>query len=127
MNIPVSDNGSVTRHAILEKAQATFDPNRPQVPPNLFDELMAQYHDTPGDEKEKLREKDQALVNLIALYRNFLFGLGYLPRDTAVLFSTIADLFVMVENILWELKGEKGASPRPNLPDGGVVGNIRRY
>ena len=108
--------GSVIREALLAKLRAALDPSSRCIPDSGVDEILREFHLAPGDEKEKLRQKDQELVNIIAAFQGFIAVQGYMPQNTALAFQTLAEMFTLVEGILWELKGEEGEPPKPEPP-----------
>lgn len=82
-----------------------------------IDDLLIQIHQTPvQDEKEKLRKKDQTLVNTIARLQRLVNRAGWMPQGTAGAFRGVIAALKQIENILWELKGEKGPPPKPQSP-----------
>jgi hypothetical protein len=79
-----------------------------------IDDLLRQIHLTPvQDEKEKLRQKDQALVNTIGQLQAFIGQAGWMPQGTAHAFRLVIAALMQVEGVLWELKGERGPVPQP--------------
>ena len=70
-------------------------------------------HAAPGDKKEKLREKDQALVDLFPKLVNDSNAILQALRD---FFKDLISSFATIEAILWELKGEEGQPPGPRPP-----------
>lgn len=81
-----------------------------------FSTLLEELHQVSGDEKEKLREKDQILVNNIQIVANKIKAAGWIPQGEAVILINILGLLMLIESILWELKGEKGPIPTPQSP-----------
>ena len=73
-------------------------------------------HKAPQDEKEKLRQKDQTLVNGIEAFRQYLQTQDHMPKGTIVAFLIIVGLLNQIEAILWELKKLPGDPPTPEQP-----------
>ena len=108
--------GSVVREALLAKLRAALDPSSRCVPDSGIDEILREFHRAPGDENEKLRQKDQELVNGIATFERYVLGQGYMPQNTMRAFLQVAIIFKLVEGILWELKGVEGEPSKPEGP-----------
>ena len=70
-------------------------------------------HTAPGDDKKKLKEKDQALVDLIAKLEN---DASLVLRFSRRFFVDLLSSLKAIEAILWELKGEEGPPPDPRPP-----------
>jgi len=111
-----SEENALIQETLMAKLDEAADPNLDCFSVDDIDVIMRQFHNTLGDEKEKLRKKDQAFVNGIDALRTFIRRQGYMPQHTALAFQAIAGLLTIVENILWELKGEKGEPPKPQRP-----------
>ncbi|WP_281557469.1 hypothetical protein [Thalassomonas sp. RHCl1] len=111
-----TEENALIQDTLMTKLNEAADPSQECFSVDDIDVIMRQFHNTLGDEKEKLRKKDQAFVNGIDAFRAFIARQGYMPQNTALAFRAIAGLLTIVENILWELKGEKGEPPKPQRP-----------
>ncbi|WDE02790.1 hypothetical protein SG34_015200 [Thalassomonas viridans] len=111
-----SEDAALVQNALLAKLDEVLDPGNDCFSVDAVDDIMRQFHNTAGDEKEKLRKKDQKFVNGIELLKQFIARQGYMPQNTALAFKLIAALLTIVEHILWELKKEKGDPPKPEQP-----------
>lgn len=81
--------------------------------------LSDRLHAARAPEKDKLREKDQLVIDLIARFEDALTRRGAVCEITRVeflLFQAVADILNAIEDVLWELKGNQGPKPRPSPP-----------
>lgn len=85
--------------------------------------LIDRIHAVEMDEKEKLRQKDQQLVNLIARLQGVIRNAAWMPQGTAFAFRIVIAALHQIEAILWELKGEEGPIPKPQRPPGSGGGS----
>ncbi len=109
--IDQSDGSTIIREALMDKLRETIDPESGCFSEHQVDELMRQFHRAPGDEKEKLKEKDEVFVFALGVFLDFICKQGYMPKNTVLAFRMIAALLLVVEGILWELKGLPGDPP----------------
>lgn len=108
----------------LRSAQQARTTDCPPVDDPAIDHLWHEIHhltahgDSHGElEKEKLRQKDQNLVDLTASLARLLRQANWMPLGTVRAFVLVLTALQTIEQILWELKGEKGDPPKPG-PDG---------
>lgn len=87
-----------------------------------IDRLAAQLHRAGAPEEDKLIEKDRLLIDLVADFKKGIraeFAAGNITRVEALLFARVSVIMVAIEDVLWELKGQKGPKPEPRpLPEG---------
>lgn len=108
-----TDRQSLDR--LFAKANELLSAPGTASPTELADVLDA-IHSAHGDEKEKLRRKDQLLVLGIAAVGQDIDRQDYLPQGTARTLRAILGLLVVIEAILWELKKLPGEMPKPQPP-----------
>ena len=81
--------------------------------------LFSEIHDSDQDEKDKLKEKDKALILLI---RRFSAqreqGKDWMLPGLYKLLLTLGAILVGIEEIFWELKKLPGKPPWENPGDG---------
>lgn len=85
-------------NALIRKLRREVGKADPDV--DLVLQLLDQFEQTPGDEKTKLRQKDQWLANSIIQLR----------RQGTLFLGRLVVTFQLIEVILAELKAQRGGS-----------------
>lgn len=81
-----------------------------------FDKLLLELHRADIPDPEKLKDKDQTLVDLTAALNRFIqkqLRLRNLTATEAEAFDKIVKILKVIETILWELKHLPGDPPKP--------------
>jgi hypothetical protein len=84
-----------------------------------FSRLASEFHTLKGDPKQKLIEKDRALINMIANFKfvlNLFFQASDITKFEYILFLGVAEMMEQIEHIFWELKQHTGVVP-PEAPE----------
>lgn len=113
-----------TLPGVLDQIQRALDPagaSELTDHEDRFHGLLDKLEKLPGDERDKLREKDEALeIGLRSILREIGLA-GHLPQGTARILNRIVLSLLFVEEILKEIKKLHGIEPAPRPRPEGIA------